>query len=114
MVPSTNLSGEMFDFLGPGTRSAAALPMLGMGRDVPDGQLFLREDGNLENSWRIAASLPYFNRVRGLMRELASEWGGTYEVPTYSAYLVAADQTDAYRYHRRVLQTLQRRRRGNR
>ncbi len=34
---------------------------------------------------------------------------GTYEVPTYSAHLVGADQTEAYRYHRKVLQTLQRR-----
>lgn len=45
---------------------------------------------------------------------LSDQWGGTYEVPTYSAYLVGADQTEAYRYHRRVLQTLQRRERAER
>ena len=39
---------------------------------------------------------------------LSDQWGGTYEIPTYSAYLVATDQIEAYRYHRRVLQTLQR------
>lgn len=44
-----------------------------------------------------------------MLEFLSDQWGGTYEVPTYSAYLVATDQTEAYRYHRRVLQTLQRR-----
>ena len=45
-----------------------------------------------------------------MLEFLSDQWGGTYEVPTYSAHLVGADHTDAYRYHREVLQTLQRRR----
>ncbi len=49
-----------------------------------------------------------------MLEFLSDQWGGTYEVPTYSAYLVGADQTEAYRYHRRVLQTLQRRARAER
>lgn len=49
-----------------------------------------------------------------MLEFLSDQWGGTYEVPTYSAYLVGADQTEAYRYHRKVLQTLQRRERGDR
>ena len=49
-----------------------------------------------------------------MLEFLSDQWGGTYEVPTYSAYLVGTDQTDAYRYHRKVLQTLQRRRRAER
>ncbi len=49
-----------------------------------------------------------------MLEFLSDQWGGTYEIPTYSAYLLAADQTEAYRYHRRVLQTLQRRRRAER
>lgn len=49
-----------------------------------------------------------------MLEFLSDQWGGTYEVPTYSAHLVGTDQTEAYRYHRRVLQTLQRRARGER
>jgi hypothetical protein len=49
-----------------------------------------------------------------MLEFLSDQWGGTYPVPTYSAYLVATDQTDAYRYHRKVLQTLQRRASGAR
>jgi len=49
-----------------------------------------------------------------MLEFLSDQWGGTYEVPSYSAYLIGADQTEAYRYHRKVLQTLQRRARGDR
>jgi hypothetical protein len=49
-----------------------------------------------------------------MLEFLSDQWAGTYEVPSYSAYLVATDQTDAYRYHRKVLQTLQRRERRDR
>jgi hypothetical protein len=49
-----------------------------------------------------------------MLEFLSDQWGGTYEVPSYSAHLAGTDHTDAYRYHRRVLQTLQRRARGDR
>ncbi len=49
-----------------------------------------------------------------MLEFLSDQWGGTYEVPSYSAHLVGADQTDAYHYHRKVLQTLQRRERSER
>jgi hypothetical protein len=44
-----------------------------------------------------------------MLEFLSDQWGGTYEVPSYSSYLVGVDHLDAYRYHRCVLQTLQRR-----
>lgn len=37
---------------------------------------------------------------------LSDHWGGVHEVPSYSMHLALADHTDAYRYHRRILQTL--------
>jgi hypothetical protein len=49
-----------------------------------------------------------------MLEFLSDQWGGTYDVPSYAAYLVGRDQTEAYRYHRKVLQTLQRRDRGAR
>jgi hypothetical protein len=49
-----------------------------------------------------------------MLEFLSDQWGGTYEIPSYAAYLVRTDQTEAYRYHRRVLQTLQRRARSAR
>ncbi len=93
--------------LGPSTEEARRL-----GHDVhvfwadlqPAYESMHHNDGDEPNECIFATMLEF----------LSDQWGGTYEVPTYSAYMVAADQTDAYRFHRKVLQTLQRRRRGDR
>lgn len=65
----------------------------------PAYELMHHNDGDEPNECIFAAMLEF----------LSDQWGGTYPVPSYSAYLAATDQTDAYRYHRKVLQTLQRR-----
>ncbi len=38
---------------------------------------------------------------------LSDHWGGCHVVPTYDRHLARTDQTPAYRYHERFLQTLQ-------
>jgi hypothetical protein len=38
---------------------------------------------------------------------LSDHWGGCHVVPSYDAHLAATNQTPAYRYHKRFLQTLQ-------
>lgn len=38
---------------------------------------------------------------------LSDHWSGCHVAPTYAVHLALADHTDAYRYHRRILQTLQ-------
>jgi hypothetical protein len=43
---------------------------------------------------------------------LSDQWSGCHVVPSYDAHLRRADHRDAYRFHRRVLQTLQQRARG--
>jgi hypothetical protein len=45
---------------------------------------------------------------------LSDQWSGCHVVPTYDAHLRRADHRDAYRFHRRVLQTLAQRARGAR
>jgi hypothetical protein len=49
-----------------------------------------------------------------MLEFVSDQWGGTYDVPTYSAHLIGTDHTEAYRYHHKVLQTLQRLRGGDR
>jgi cholesterol oxidase len=41
-----------------------------MGRDVPDGRLYL-EDGFLENTWSIDSSQAYYDSVKASMDQLA-------------------------------------------
>lgn len=38
---------------------------------------------------------------------LSDNWGGTHTVPSYSMHLAMADQTSAYEWHKKTLQTLQ-------
>lgn len=65
------LSHGISRLLGAGTMSDGLLPVLGMGRDVADGEMFLR-DGFLDVTWNIETSMPYFTRVKRLMTELAN------------------------------------------
>lgn len=69
----TNLSAEMSRLLGPCSVSSCSVPLLGMGRDVPNGRLFL--DGkHLQNDWQIEVSGPYFDRMRDTMKQIAKNW----------------------------------------
>lgn len=38
---------------------------------------------------------------------LSDHWSGNHVVPSFSAHMIASDQTNAYRFHKRFLQTLQ-------
>jgi cholesterol oxidase len=48
-----------------------------MGRDVPDGRLFLDEEC-LQSDWKIKESDPYFERLRETMEKVAGEWGAAF------------------------------------
>jgi cholesterol oxidase len=76
--PETDLSAEVSELFGKSELSAGVLPLLGMGRDVPDGRMFLRE-GLLDLDWsKDGASGPYFDRVRETMRGLVAALGGKF------------------------------------
>lgn len=73
----TNLSGELAYVLGSARLSSTSVPLLGMGRDVPDGHLRL-ENGLLESDWSIRHSSDYFTRLRDTMRAIADHWGASF------------------------------------
>jgi cholesterol oxidase len=73
--PESNLSAEAAGVLGDGKASGYFLPLLGMGRDVPDGTMHLTKRGYLDVDWRKKKSGPYFDRVREESRRLAREMG---------------------------------------
>jgi cholesterol oxidase len=71
----TNLSAELARAFGDCSLSAGVLPLLGMGRDVPDGRMTI-EDGRLQVDWRKqGGSDAYFDRVRALSERMADELG---------------------------------------
>src|SRR5712691_4691077 len=73
----TDISGEISQLIGPDALSTSSLPLLGMGRDVPDGLLWLR--GNrLDLHWTTETSEAYFERVMATMRRIAAVLGAHY------------------------------------
>jgi cholesterol oxidase len=82
--PRSNLGAALAGLLADGTRSSSAMPLLGMGRDVPDGTMSLRR-GYLAVDWTIDSSADYFASVRETMRGIARELGARFDDnPTYA------------------------------
>jgi len=78
--PETDIGAEVARLLGSTEFSADLLPLLGMGRDVPDGKMTLRGE-RLDLDWRVEKSEPYFDSIREKMREVAEELGARFSDP---------------------------------
>jgi cholesterol oxidase len=75
--PDTDVTGHIADLLESAELSAGGLPLLGMGRDVPDGRMFLNK-GRLDLDWSRDGSEAYFERLRSTSREFAHALGGKF------------------------------------
>jgi cholesterol oxidase len=74
----TDVGDEISGLMGDCAESAGFLPLLGMGRDVPEGIMSLK-DGGLAVDWRKnGSSKAYFERVRDVSKQVAEELGGTF------------------------------------
>lgn len=83
-LTSPDLSAEVSRLFGDSSLSKSSLPLLGMGRDVPDGRMRLDDSKRLEIDWKIDMSSDYFDRLKNTMRDMASVWGADFQVnPTY-------------------------------
>ena len=73
-----DLGAEIADLIGPAATSRSSMPVLTMGRDMPNGNLFLR--GNrLECDWTIQKSQAYYDRVRRVVKALAKALQADYQ-----------------------------------
>ncbi|MEU3776928.1 GMC family oxidoreductase [Streptomyces sp. NPDC032472] len=68
---------QLGDTMGKGMFTATSLPLLGMGRDVPNGRMFL-QDGSLDLDWDLAASDRYFDQMNETMERVSHGLGGHY------------------------------------
>jgi cholesterol oxidase len=71
----SDASGVPRWLLGDSHAPAAMMPVLGFGRDIPNGRFVLDGD-ELELSWNPAPSAPYFDALRERLAQLAYELGG--------------------------------------
>jgi cholesterol oxidase len=79
--PHSEVSGQLAGLIGACDNSAGSMPLLGMGRDFPDGKMTLRPnrrgDPFLEVDWCNIRSAPYFDRVTALSAKIAEALGAT-------------------------------------
>jgi cholesterol oxidase len=73
--PRSDISGDLSKLLGGARLSSTAVPMLAMGRDIPDGVMSLR-NGDLDIAWTTRTSEAYFDRVQATIDAIASTLGG--------------------------------------
>jgi cholesterol oxidase len=71
----SSVGSQLSSALSKGLFTATSLPLLGMGRDVPDGRMFLRGE-NLDLDWKLRASLAYYRNVNATMQRIAEAMGG--------------------------------------
>jgi cholesterol oxidase len=71
----SRLGGLLSALMGTTETSAAMMPLLGMGRDLPDGRFRLR-GSELELDWSSDASEAYYQGLRHGFREVAGALGG--------------------------------------
>jgi cholesterol oxidase len=77
LTRDSNMSAEISDLFRDTDLSASSLPLLGMGRDVPDGRLRLR-GGKLDVQWSAKASAEHFDRLETTMQRIADVLGAEY------------------------------------
>ena len=74
----SEISSKVSELFGDCGLSNGLLPLLGMGRDVPDGIMSLA-GSHLEVAWRKdGASKAYFDRVREVSQRVADQLGGEF------------------------------------
>jgi cholesterol oxidase len=79
-----DLSREISELIGPANSSKSSFPVLTMGRDIPNGKLYL-DDGMLECDWVIKKSKDYFDRVHRVGKAIAKVLEAEYlDNPSFS------------------------------
>jgi cholesterol oxidase len=74
----SDVGAEISGLLGDCSESSGFLPLLGMGRDVPEGVMSLRDAGLAVDWKKNASSKDFFEHVRDVSRDIAEELGGTF------------------------------------
>jgi cholesterol oxidase len=79
-----DLGAEISDLIGSSNSSKSSMPVLTMGRDVPNARLFLK-DGRLECDWNLKSSQEYYDRIRRSVKAITRALNAEYmDNPSYA------------------------------
>ena len=68
----SDIGREMAAFWGPGVLTSSSMPLFSMGRDMPDGNMSLTDDGYLDLDWNRRSSTTFFEHLRGTSQQIAN------------------------------------------
>lgn len=74
----SEMGGEIARLLGDGSMSSTSMPLLGMGRDVPNGVARLDRKRRLQLSWPDQPSTPYYREIDRTTRDVSAGLGARY------------------------------------
>jgi cholesterol oxidase len=74
----TDLGAEFAELFEDVALASLSMPMLGMGRDFPNGRLLLDAQGRLTTTWTPDGSKPYFDEIERTARAIADELHGEF------------------------------------
>jgi cholesterol oxidase len=86
----SEVSDQIRDLIGLCEVSGSSLPLLGMGRDEPDGRLWLADAKNqklLEAEFPLRDSSAYLDRVKSIARAMTDALGGTFKENPVTEFL---------------------------
>jgi cholesterol oxidase len=90
----SNFSAEINKIMANGEFSSKFMPLLGMGRDRPDGRFSLNRKGKLRLEWKVDTSESYYLKMKQRMTTIARGFSGKilanplYEMPFYRGITV--------------------------
>jgi cholesterol oxidase len=67
----SDIGREIATFFSPAALSSSSMPLFAMGRDTPDGNMRLTDDGYLDVDWNKRGSTPFFDDLRQTGRDIA-------------------------------------------
>jgi cholesterol oxidase len=67
----SDIGREVAAFFSPADLSSSSMPLFSMGRDMPDGNMTLTEDGYLDVDWDKRSSTPFFEDLRRTAKDVA-------------------------------------------
>ena len=73
----STISAEIAKLIGEGRLTSSSIPLLGMGRDIPDGRIVLA-DGELDVDFTSATSTAYYDSMRATMRSISDALGANF------------------------------------
>ena len=75
----TDLGAEFAQLFEDVALSSSSMPLLGMGRDLPNGRLLLDAEGRLTTTWTPDGSKAFFDELERTARAIADELDGDFK-----------------------------------